>query len=144
QPLDPRPINVNALVSGMSDLLHRTLGETIAIETVLGAGLWRIEADANELEAALLNLAVNARDAMPEGGSLTIETANTHIDDAYVVAHAELVPGQYVMLSVSDTGTGMDSATLRQAFEPFFTTKPVGKGTGLGLSQVYGFVKQSG
>jgi signal transduction histidine kinase len=144
QPLDPKPLNVNALVSGMSDLLHRTLGETIAIETVLGAGLWAIEADANQLEATLLNLAVNARDAMPEGGRLTVETANTHIDEAYVAMHPDVRPGQYVMVSISDTGTGMDANTVARAFEPFFTTKPVGKGTGLGLSQVYGFVKQSG
>jgi PAS domain S-box-containing protein len=144
QPLDPKPLNVNALVGGMSDLLHRTLGETIAIETVLGAGLWAIEADANQLEATLLNLAVNARDAMPDGGRLTVETANTHIDDAYVAAHHDVRAGQYAMVSISDTGTGMDANTVARAFEPFFTTKPVGKGTGLGLSQVYGFVKQSG
>jgi PAS domain S-box-containing protein len=144
QPLDPKPVDVNALVQGASELMHRTLGETIAIETVLGAGLWRVEVDPNELEAALLNLAVNARDAMPEGGRLTIETANTHIDQAYAANHAEVVTGQYVAVCVSDTGVGMSSATVNQAFEPFFTTKPVGKGTGLGLSQVYGFVKQSG
>jgi PAS domain S-box-containing protein len=144
QPLAPKPIDANALVQGMSDLLHRSLGETVEIETVLGAGLWRVEADPGELENALLNLAVNARDAMPDGGRLTIETANAHIDEAYAAAHAEVLPGRYVVLSVSDTGTGMDEATLRQAFEPFFTTKPVGQGTGLGLSQVYGFVKQSG
>jgi PAS domain S-box-containing protein len=144
QPLDPKPIDVNVLVSGMSDLLHRTLGETINVETVRSAGLWRIEADPNELEAAILNLAVNARDAMPDGGRLTIETANMYIDEAYVSAVAEVHPGQYVAISISDTGSGMDEKTMSQAFEPFFTTKPVGKGTGLGLSQVYGFVKQSG
>ena len=144
QPLDPKPIDVNALVQGVSDLMHRTLGETIAIETVLGAGLWRVEVDPNELEAALLNLAVNARDAMPEGGKLTIETANTYIDEAYAATPAEVLTGQYVAICISDTGVGMAAATLNQAFEPFFTTKPVGKGTGLGLSQVYGFVKQSG
>jgi PAS domain S-box-containing protein len=143
-PLDPKRIDVNVLVNGLSDLLHRTLGETIALETVLGAGLWRVEADPNELESAIINLAVNARDAMPNGGKLTIETANAHIDEAYASLHAEVVPGQYVALSVSDTGIGMDQNTIAQAFEPFFTTKPVGKGTGLGLSQVYGFVKQSG
>jgi PAS domain S-box-containing protein len=144
QPLDPKPLDVNVLVSGMSELLHRTLGETVAVETVRGAGLWRVEADPNELEAAVLNLAVNARDAMADGGRLTIETANTHIDANYSATHAEVVPGQYVSISVSDTGAGMEPATIAQAFEPFFTTKPVGKGTGLGLSQVYGFVKQSG
>ncbi len=144
QPLDPRPIDVNTLVTGMSELLHRTLGETVAVETVRGAGLWRVEADPTELEAAILNLAVNGRDAMPDGGRLTIETTNAHIDEAYATVHAEVIPGQYVVLSVSDDGTGMDASTVAQAFEPFFTTKPVGKGTGLGLSQVYGFVKQSG
>jgi PAS domain S-box-containing protein len=144
QPLDPKPIDVNVLVNGMSDMIHRTLGEIISVETVLGAGLWRVEADPNELESAILNLAVNARDAMPNGGRLTLETGNAHIDDAYVATHRELVPGQYVAVSVSDTGVGMDEKVIAQAFEPFFTTKPVGKGTGLGLSQVYGFVKQSG
>lgn len=144
QPLDPKPLHVNGLVTGLSDLVHRTLGETVAVETVLAAGLWQVEADANELEAAILNLAVNARDAMPEGGRLTIETANSHIDETYAATLPELTPGQYVLICVSDTGVGMDSATIAKAFEPFFTTKPVGRGTGLGLSQVYGFVKQSG
>lgn len=144
QPLDPKPIDVNTLVGGMSDLLHRTLGEMVSVEAVSSAGLWRVEADSNELEAAILNLAVNARDAMPDGGRLTIETRNTVIDESYAQSQAEVVPGRYVMVSVTDTGTGMDPNTIQQAFEPFFTTKPVGKGTGLGLSQVYGFVKQSG
>ncbi len=144
QPLDPKPVTAAGLVSGLADLLQRTLGEAIAIETVSGAGLWTVEVDPNELEAALVNLAVNARDAMPEGGRLTIETANAHIDEAYAASHLEVAPGQYVVISVSDTGVGMDAATLGRVFEPFFTTKPVGKGTGLGLSQVYGFVKQSG
>jgi PAS domain S-box-containing protein len=144
QPLNPKPIDVNALVSGMSDLLHRTLGEVTDVLTVQGAGLWRIEADATELESAVLNLALNARDAMPQGGRLTIETANTDIDRSYAVQHAEVLPGQYVVISVSDTGTGMSADAISRAFEPFFTTKPVGEGTGLGLSQVYGFVKQSG
>jgi PAS domain S-box-containing protein len=143
QPLSPKPIDANALVRGMSELLHRTLGEPISVETVIAPGLWRVEADPNELENALLNLAVNARDAMPSGGRLTIETANAYIDDKYTHAHGEVTAGQYVLLSVSDTGAGMDEATLQRAFEPFFTTKPVGVGTGLGLSQVYGFVKQS-
>jgi PAS domain S-box-containing protein len=144
QPLDPKPLNVNGLVTGLSEMIHRTLGETISVETALAAGLWRVEADANELEAAILNLAVNARDAMPDGGRLTIETANVQIDEGYAATLAEGTPGQYVLISVSDTGAGMDAATVAKAFEPFFTTKPVGRGTGLGLSQVYGFVKQSG
>jgi PAS domain S-box-containing protein len=144
QPLDPKPIDVNALVSGMSDLLHRSLGETIELETVRSGRLWSAEADANELESALLNLALNARDAMPQGGRLTIETANVDLDRAYAATQTEVIPGQYVSIAVSDTGSGMSEATAAQAFEPFFTTKPVGQGTGLGLSQVYGFVKQSG
>jgi PAS domain S-box-containing protein len=144
QPLDPKPVKVNELVTGMSELLHRSLGETVAVETVLAAGLWRTSADPNQLESALLNLAVNARDAMPAGGKLTIETANSHIDSGYAATQAEVQPGQYVVVCVSDTGVGMDKATLARVFEPFFTTKEPGKGTGLGLSQVYGFVKQSG
>ena len=143
QPLDPKPIDVNVLVSGMSELLYRTLGEEVEVETVLAAGLWRVEVDLNELEAAILNLAVNARDAMPQGGRITIETSNTHLDEAYAHAHAEVLPGQYVALCVTDSGVGMSPETLAAAFEPFFTTKPVGRGTGLGLSQVYGFAKQS-
>jgi len=144
QPLNPRSVDPNVLVGSMSDLLHRTLGETIAVETVRGAGVWQVEVDPTGLEAAILNLAVNARDAMPDGGKLTIETANAYLDEVYARAHGEVAPGQYVSLSVSDTGIGMDAETIAQAFEPFFTTKPIGQGTGLGLSQVYGFVKQSG
>jgi CheY-like chemotaxis protein len=129
----------------MSELLHRTLGETCQVETVLGGGLWRANADPNQLEAALLNLAVNGRDAMPDGGRLTLETANTYLDEAYVIEAGDgLSAGQYVMIAVTDTGSGMDAETVARAFDPFFTTKPPGKGTGLGLSQVYGFVKQSG
>jgi PAS domain S-box-containing protein len=144
QPLDPKPIDANKLVAGMSELLRRTLGETVVLETVLAGGLWRTQADPNQLENAIVNLAVNARDAMPNGGKLTIETANARLDEAYVGALAEPVPpGQYVQVSVSDTGTGMDKATMERVFEPFFTTKEAGKGTGLGLSQVYGFVRQS-
>ena len=143
QTLDPKPLDANKLVAGMSELLRRTLGEAVAMETVLAGGLWRTAADANQLENALLNLAVNARDAMPQGGKLTIETANTHLDDAYTAAHGDISPGQYVMIAVSDTGAGMDAETLDRVFEPFFTTKDVGHGTGLGLSQVYGFIKQS-
>jgi len=144
QPLDPRSLEVNHLVTRMSELLRHTLGESISIETVLAGGLWRIFSDADELENALLNLAVNARDAMPEGGRLTIETANAYIDDAYAVAQEDVIPGQYVMIAVSDTGAGMSKEVIARAFEPFFTTKDSGQGTGLGLSQVYGFVKQSG
>jgi PAS domain S-box-containing protein len=144
QPLSPKAIAPNRLVAGMSEILHRTLGETIDIETVFSPSLWRVEADVNGLENVLLNLAVNARDAMPGGGKLTIETANAHLDEDYARRNAEVSAGQYVMISVSDTGVGMDDATLQKAFEPFFTTKDVGKGTGLGLSMVYGYVKQSG
>jgi PAS domain S-box-containing protein len=143
QPLEPRPVDVNRLVSGMSNLLHRTLGESIAVETVSAAGLWLTYADVNQLENALLNLAVNARDAMPNGGKITIETGNVYLDEAYAAAHAELTAGQYVMLAVTDTGVGMSKETVDRAFEPFFTTKEEGQGTGLGLPQVFGFVKQS-
>ncbi|WP_233840954.1 ATP-binding protein [Dyella sp. 2HG41-7] len=143
QPLNPKPIDVNTLVKGVSEMIHRILGETIDVETVLGAGLWKAEADTNELETALLNLAVNARDAMPSGGRLTIETFNAHLDEGYASQHAEVVAGQYIVISMTDTGLGMGPDTLSRVFEPFFTTKAEGKGTGLGLSQVYGFVKQS-
>ena len=144
QPLQPQIIEPNRLVSGMSELLARTLGEEIAIQTVLEAGLWHAQADPNQLESALLNLAVNARDAMPSGGRLTIETANVDLDDAYAGAQENLASGQYVMFAVTDTGVGMTPDVKARVFEPFFTTKPVGQGTGLGLSQVYGFAKQSG
>jgi PAS domain S-box-containing protein len=144
QPLNPKRTDVNRLVSQFSDLLRRLLGETIAVETVLGGGLWHADVDGHQLENALLNLAVNARDAMPGGGKLTIETANAHLDELYRTNYAEIAPGQYVMICVSDTGAGMPADVLEHAFEPFYTTKPVGHGTGLGLSQVYGFVKQSG
>ena len=145
QPLAPKPINLNKLVGGLSDLLQRTLGETIALESVSAAGLWLAYADPTELESTLMNLAINARDAMPDGGKLTIETANVSLDEDYVSALVEPVPpGQYVMLAVSDTGVGMKKETIDRVFEPFFTTKEAGKGTGLGLSQAYGFVRQSG
>jgi signal transduction histidine kinase/CheY-like chemotaxis protein len=144
QPLAPKALDTDKLISGMSDMLKRTLGETIQLETVKAPGLWRIEADPNQLESAVLNLAVNARDAMPDGGKLTIETANTRLDEPYAAAHAEVAPGDYVAIAVSDTGAGISRDTLARVFEPFFTTKEVGKGTGLGLSMVYGFVKQSG
>jgi PAS domain S-box-containing protein len=144
QPLAPQPVVPNKLVGGMADFLQRTLGETIALETVLAAGLWRAYVDEHQLENVLLNLALNARDAMPSGGKLSIETANCYLDEAYVAALLEpIAAGQYVMIAVADTGAGMDAATLERAFEPFFTTKEPGKGTGLGLSQVYGFVRQS-
>jgi CheY-like chemotaxis protein len=144
QALQVENLDVNRVVAGMSDLLRRTLGETIAFETVLAGGLWRTETDANQLESALLNLAVNARDAMPEQGKLTVETANAYLDEAYAARHEDVEPGQYVMVAVTDTGTGMTSEVIAQAFDPFFTTKPSGVGTGLGLSMVYGFAKQSG
>ena len=119
-------------------------GETVELETVSTAGLWRVEADPNQLEATILNLAVNARDAMPEGGKLTIETANVRLDEQYAAAHAEVAPGSYVLLAVTDTGHGMSREVLSKALDPFFTTKEIGRGTGLGLSMAYGFVKQSG
>ncbi len=144
QPLDPKPVDAGRLVTGMSEILRRTLGEQIAIETVLAGGLWRVLADPNQLEIGILNLAVNARDAMPNGGKLTIETANAYLDEAYAAAQTEVVPGQYVVISISDTGSGMTKEVQAHAFEPFYTTKDIGHGTGLGLSQVYGFVKQSG
>ncbi|MBS0538523.1 MAG: response regulator, partial [Proteobacteria bacterium] len=144
QPLDPKPIDANRLVTGMSELLRRSLGEQVVVETVLAGGLWRVNADPNQLEIGILNLAVNARDAMRDGGHLTIETANAFLDEAYAASQTEVVPGQYVVISITDTGIGMDRETLARAFEPFFTTKDIGHGTGLGLSQVYGFAKQSG
>jgi signal transduction histidine kinase/CheY-like chemotaxis protein len=143
QPLAPEPLDANKFVGGMSDLLRRTLGETVRMETVLAGGLWRIHADAPQLETAILNLAVNARDAMGEGGRLTIETANAHLDDAYAAQHIGVPAGQYVLIAVTDTGSGMTPETIERAFDPFFTTKAAGRGTGLGLSQVHGFVKQS-
>jgi two-component system NtrC family sensor kinase len=144
QPLDPRPIDPNRLVAGLADLLKRTLTEKVDLETISGAGLWTVEADAAELEAAILNLALNARDAMPDGGKLTIEVSNAYLDDAYCRKYADLSPGQYVVIAVSDNGEGMSQDIVDKATEPFFTTKEAGKGTGLGLSQVYGFAKQSG
>ncbi len=144
QPLSPQIVDLNGLIGSMSEMLRRTLGESVTVETVLAAGLWSTHADPNQLENAVLNLAINARDAMPEGGKLTIETGNTYLDEAYAAAHSEVVPGQYVMIALSDSGEGMSEETMAHAFEPFYTTKPEGKGTGLGLSQVYGFAKQSG
>lgn len=144
QALAPVPLDPNKLIAGMSSLLSRTLGQAIQVECVFAAGIWRINVDANQLENALLNLCINARDAMPEGGRLTIETSNAHLDEIYAAQHAEVQSGQYVLIAVTDTGTGMSPAVAAKAFEPFFTTKTAGEGTGLGLSQVFGFVKQSG
>lgn len=144
QPLAPQSIDVNKLVSGMSEIINRSLGETIKVETVVGAGLWQTNVDPSQLENALLNLCINARDAMPDGGGLTIETANCHLDEAYSRQNAGIAAGQYVLLAVTDTGTGMSTEVMGKAFDPFFTTKGVGKGTGLGLSQIFGFVKQTG
>jgi signal transduction histidine kinase len=144
QPLNPAAIDVNRLLNGLSDFLRRALGEDVSLEIVGAGGVWPVEADPAELEATVLNLAVNARDAMPNGGKLTIETANAYLDDAYCRQYSDVRPGQYVQVSVTDTGAGMTKAIIDRAFEPFFTTKQAGQGTGLGLSQVYGFVKQSG
>jgi signal transduction histidine kinase len=144
QALEPQAIDVNKLIAGMDGLLRRTLGEDQEIEIVQRAGLWPTMVDPSQLESALLNLAINARDAMPKGGKLTIETANAHVDDDYAATHDEVKPGQYTLITVSDTGHGMSRETMTRAFDPFYSTKGVGKGTGLGLSMVYGFVKQSG
>ncbi len=143
QTLVPEAVRLNQLVAGMGDLLRRSLGEDIEIETKLAPELWAALADKGQVENALLNLAVNARDAMPDGGKLTIETSNVQTDEAYAVRNPEAVPGEYVLLAVTDTGSGMSPEVIEHAFEPFFTTKEVGKGSGLGLSMVYGFAKQS-
>ncbi|MEQ1783140.1 MAG: ATP-binding protein [Hyphomonadaceae bacterium] len=144
QQLLPEVLDPSQFVSGMTELLRRTLGENIVIETVLGGGLWRTTADPSQLENVILNLCVNARDAMPDGGRLTLETANVSLDDAYSRANIDAAAGQYVMIAVTDNGEGMPPEVIKRAFEPFYTTKPLGEGTGLGLSQVFGFVKQSG
>jgi PAS domain S-box-containing protein len=143
QPLDPKPVNANQLITSMEDLLRRTIGPMHALEFVTAGGLWTTLCDPNQLESAILNLAINARDAMPEGGKLTMETCNAHLDDAYVAQQRDVTPGQYICICVTDTGTGMSREVIERAFEPFFTTKPLGQGTGLGLSMVYGFAKQS-
>ncbi len=143
QTLDPKILDVKRLAASMDDLIRRTVGPGIVVETVMGGGLWKTFCDANQLENALLNLAINARDAMPDGGHLTIEAANVRLDDAYASSHPEVAAGQYVAVSVTDTGTGMAPDVVAHVFEPFFTTKPLGQGTGLGLSMVYGFAKQS-
>ncbi|MCC2981421.1 CHASE domain-containing protein [Sphingomonas sp. IC4-52] len=143
QPLQPRVLDPNRLVSDMSELLRRTLGEMVSLETVLAPGVWRVEADPGQLENAVLNLAINGRDAMPDGGRLIIETHNCDLDESYVSHHEGVQAGQFVLIAVTDTGLGMAPEVLDRALDPFFTTKEMGKGTGLGLSQVFGFVKQS-
>jgi len=143
QSLDAAPINANDLIGSMEELLHRTLGEQVQLQTDLDPRAWQVLADANQLESAVLNLSINARDAMPDGGRLTIATANEILDPA--AAHGSgLKAGEYVRITVSDTGEGMSPDVAAKAFDPFFTTKPIGQGTGLGLSMVYGFARQSG
>jgi PAS domain S-box-containing protein len=144
QPLSPKILDLNKYLPGVAEFLQRALGETIELEVAGAPGLWPIEVDVAQLEATFINLAINARDAMPGGGKLTVEALNQALDREYCRTNPEVVPGQYVLICVSDTGHGMSSDVLTRAFEPFFTTKDVGQGTGLGLSQVYGFVKQSG
>ncbi|ATB33566.1 hybrid sensor histidine kinase/response regulator [Melittangium boletus] len=144
QSLDIKPADVNDIIASMEELIRRTLGENISSTRLLGKGLWRATTDRNQLENAILNLVINARDAMPGGGALTIETKNTHLDLAYTRDKDDLRPGDYVVIGVSDTGIGMSPEVIARAFDPFFTTKPIGQGTGLGLSMVYGFMKQTG
>jgi signal transduction histidine kinase/DNA-binding response OmpR family regulator len=144
QPLAPEPLDPNKMVSGMAEMLRRTLGEQVHLEAVFAGGLWRAFVDPSQLETTILNLALNARDAMPEGGKLTIETSNAYLDEEYAAREVGIPPGQYVLVAVTDTGAGMNREVIERAFDPFFTTKPAGRGTGLGLSQVYGFVRQSG
>jgi PAS domain S-box-containing protein len=144
QALEPQKVDLNRLVRNVEAMLHRTLGESIEIECVLAGGLWPCFVDPAQVEAAILNMAVNARDAMPKGGKLMIETVNTRLGEEYAASNADVTPGQFVLLAMTDTGSGMTPEVQAHAFEPFFTTKEVGKGTGLGLSMVYGFVKQSG
>ena len=143
QTLDPKPMNVNGLVAGMEELIRRTVGPSIAVEVVGAVGLWTVLIDPHQLENALLNLTINARDAMPAGGRITIETANKWLDER-IARERDMPAGQYIALSVTDTGTGMPTEIIARAFDPFFTTKPVGEGTGLGLSMIHGFVRQSG
>jgi PAS domain S-box-containing protein len=142
QPLQPKAVNANTLVSGMEELIRRSVGPNLQMETVLAAGLWNCVCDPNQLENAILNLCINARDAMPKGGTLTLETANTWVDER-AARQRDMDRGQYVAICVTDTGSGMSKKVIARAFEPFFTTKPVGQGTGLGLSMVYGFARQS-
>jgi signal transduction histidine kinase/CheY-like chemotaxis protein len=144
QALDPKPMDVNKFLVGAADFIQRSLGENVQVEVVGSPGLWYVEVDANQLEVALLNLAINGRDAMPSGGKLTIESTNVFADENYSRYNPEISPGQYVAICVTDNGLGMPRDVIDRAFEPFYTTKELGQGTGLGLSQVYGFVKQSG
>jgi signal transduction histidine kinase len=144
QVLEMRVLDLNAVVAGMEPLLRRLIGEHITLTTRTDSSLWRTKSDVGQLEQVIMNVAVNARDAMPEGGQLAIETGNVTLDDVYARSHPGAVPGPYVVLAVSDTGVGMDAETQSRVFEPFFTTKETGKGTGLGLAMVYGIVKQSG
>ena len=143
QTLDPKPIDANRLIHGIEELIRRTIGPQITLEVVGAGGLWTTRVDPAQLESALLNLAINARDAMPEGGRITIETANKWLD-ARAAPERDLAPGQYISICVTDTGTGIPRDVIERVFDPFFTTKPIGKGTGLGLSMVHGFVRQSG
>ena len=144
QPLEPKVTNIGRLIVGMEELVRRSIGEAIEMETVVSGGLWNVFVDPTQIENAVLNLAINARDAMDGHGKLTIEVRNAFLDDDYAAKTAEILPGQYVMIAVSDTGSGISPDIIEQVFEPFFTTKAEGKGSGLGLSMVYGFVKQSG
>ncbi|WP_371258946.1 ATP-binding protein [Pseudomonas sp. URMO17WK12:I12] len=143
QSLDSKPVEMNTLVVSMGELLQRSINESIHLDMQLSDDLWVAEADPNQLESALLNLVLNARDAMPEGGTLVVNTSNQKLDSGFVAAHGNLLPGDYVVLRVTDTGCGMPESTISRAFDPFFTTKPIGQGTGLGLSMIYGFSKQS-
>jgi signal transduction histidine kinase len=140
QPLAPKPVDIAVLISGMTDLLRRALGETIEVRNRMAPGLWPTRIDPNEFEHAMLNLAINARDAMPDGGALSIEAENTHLDADYAEHNIEVKPGPYVMIAITDSGTGMSKAVIEHVFEPFFTTKPVGEGTGLGLDISYRIV----
>jgi signal transduction histidine kinase len=144
QPLQPTVVNLSRVLHGMDDMLRRALGERVQMQTVIEGGLWNTFVDTHQLESVILNLAINARDAMPSGGKLTLELSNAVLDDRYVALLSDVATGQYVMLAVTDTGTGMPREVIERAFDPFFTTKPEGSGSGLGLSMAYGFIKQSG